>query len=74
MPRRDIDIKEFASRVENMCEFILNQIPQKDGSPDQVFIQNLKKDAADIQFNPSLHGDISLRGLDDHVRGIRHTA
>jgi hypothetical protein len=70
MSNRDIDIKEFALRVEQMCEFILNQMEEKTGSPDQLFLQDLQKDAADIQFNPRLYGDISLRGLDDHIRGI----
>jgi hypothetical protein len=74
MRHRQVDVKDFASRVERMCEFILDQIEEKDGSLDISFIQDLKKDAADIQFNPRLYGDISLRGLDKHIRGISHTA
>lgn len=70
MSSRTVDVKEFAERVERMCEFILNQIEVKDGSHDTVFIQDLKKDAADIQSNPRSHGDISLIGLDKHIRGI----
>lgn len=73
MTKRDVDIKDFSSRVERMCEFILLQMEETTESPDKTFIQNLKRDAIDIQFNSKLHGDILLRGLDDHVRGIIHT-
>jgi hypothetical protein len=70
MSSKDIDIKEFAIRVERLCEFILDQMDEKTGSAEQILIQNLREDAANIQFNPRLYGDISLRGLDDHIRGI----
>lgn len=66
----DIDIKEFAMRVERVCDFILDQMEEKTGSSEQLIFEQLKHDAANIQFNPRLYGDISLRGLDDHIRGI----
>lgn len=66
----NIDIKEFASRVERFCEFILDQMEEKTGTSEQIFLENLKRDAANIQFTPRLYGDISLHGLDDHIRGI----
>lgn len=65
-----IDIKEFALRVERMCEFILNQIDDRTDTTEHIFLEKLKQDAANIQFNPRLYGDISLHGLDDHIRGI----
>lgn len=74
MTKREIDVKDFASRVERMCDFILSQIEEKNDSADQIFIHNLKKDAADIQFNSELSGDIFLRGLDKYIRGTIHTS
>lgn len=70
MINKEINIREFASRVERMCEFILYQIEEKDGSPDIVFVQKLKEDAAFIQYNPRPFDGISIKGLDDHTRGI----
>jgi hypothetical protein len=70
MSSKQIDIKDFAIRVERLCEFILDQLDEKTGSPEQILIQELREDAANIQFSPRLHGDISLSGLDDHIRGI----
>jgi hypothetical protein len=66
----DVDIKEFATRVERFCDFLLDQIEEKTGTEGQVFIQDLKRDAADIHLNSRLYG-ITLSGLDDHIRGIR---
>ncbi len=62
------DIKNFAQRVENMCDFILHGL-EKDGSEDVVVVQKLKEDAADLQFI-SKNSNISIEGLDDHMRGI----
>lgn len=66
MPERQIDYIDFARRVERLCDFILDRIPLKDGSVDQVTIQNLKTEAADIQtkFNP-----LSLDGISQYIRG-----
>lgn len=61
-----VDIVEFAERVERVCDFLLDKVP-KDGSADVLLLQQLKEDAANIQFqrvHPSL-----LEGLDKHVRG-----
>lgn len=62
------DLKDFAQRVERLCDFILNQLP-KDGTPDVLIIQTLKDDAADIQhvtFNPM---DVAISGLDRYMKG-----
>jgi hypothetical protein len=66
MPEKQIDIIEFANRVERLCDFILDKIPFKDGSIDQITIQNIKDEAADIQtkFNP-----LFLDGLSQYIRG-----
>jgi hypothetical protein len=62
------DLRDFAQRVERLCDFILNQLP-KDGTPDVLVIQTLKEDAADIQhvsFNPM---DVAVSGLYRYMKG-----
>ena len=70
MGKEEINIREFAERVERLCEFIFNQVDEKDGSPDLIFVHKLREDAADIQFNRKVFSGISLIGLDNHARGI----
>lgn len=62
------NIIDFAERVERVCDFILEGI-EKDGSHDVTVIQNLKKDAADLQFIKK-NSNISIEGLDDYMRGL----
>lgn len=62
------DIKKFAERVERLCDFLLEGV-EKDGSNDVVEIQNIKKDAADIQFI-TRNANVSIEGLSDYIRGI----
>ena len=62
------DIQKFAERVERLCEFILEGV-EKDGSPDVVVLQQMKEDAADLQ-NITRNSNVSILGLDDHIRGI----
>jgi hypothetical protein len=46
-----IDIKDFARRVEEMCDFYLNLLPNTSSNKTHIKkIQNLKEDAANIQF------------------------
>ena len=50
MPEKMIDIKEFARRVEEMCEFYLSRLPNTFSNKKYIKeIQNLKEDAANIQ-------------------------
>jgi hypothetical protein len=62
------DIINFAERVERLCDFLLVGV-EMDGSPDVVVIQDLKKDAADLQFLKK-NVNVSIEGLDNHMRGI----
>lgn len=51
MPRiKELDVIDFARRVERLCEFLLMGI-SKTGTADHLAIENLKDDAADIQFH-----------------------
>lgn len=60
------DVKDFALRVERLCDYLLDRIDVKDGSNDIKVIQDLKEDAANFQFQ-----DMSLvKGLSDYVNGI----
>lgn len=62
------DIRGFAERVERLCDFLLQGL-EADGSPDVVILQILKEDAADLQ-NITKNANISIKGLDDFMRGI----
>jgi hypothetical protein len=64
MTTKNLNIKDFAERVERLCDFLLRNL-ELDGSADVVVIQRLKEEAADIQFK-----DSSVQGLDDFMRGI----
>lgn len=67
MNKRVVDIEEFARRVEQVCDFILNKIPHKDGSADIRVIQDLKEDAADLQTEKKSFDQNLLQGLKDHM-------
>jgi hypothetical protein len=62
------DVKNFAQRVERLCDFLLAGM-EKDGSKDVVVVQKLKEDAADLQ-HITRNSNVSIEGLDDHMRGI----
>ena len=66
---KSVEIREFAQRVERLCEFLLTSLDAKDsGTTDVLVIKKLREDAADIQFNRS---DITkFDGLDDFMRGL----
>jgi len=61
------DIKEFAERVERLCDFLLDGL-EKDGSDDVVELQKIKKDAADLQSTKN--ANVSIEGLSNHIRGV----
>jgi hypothetical protein len=67
MSDKEFDFREFAERVERLCDFILSRIPND--SADKRVVEQLKEDAADFQTKYEFHS-ISLFGLDDHMRGI----
>lgn len=55
MQEKQIDIQQFARRVEDVCTFILERIPSNSENVEDLkdlqIIQTLKKDAADLQFS-----------------------
>lgn len=63
------DIKEFASRVERLCEFLLAKM-EKNGSSDVVELQNLQDEAADIQANNTNVVSESIAGLSEYMKGV----
>lgn len=73
-----IDIKEFARRVELVCDFLLNKIREErsvdgssglDGSGDLRVIQDLKEDAANIHMGDADVFTNKLSGLSDYMKG-----
>lgn len=61
-----LDVKEFAIRVERLCDFLLDKFEIKDGSNDLKAIQDIKEDAANLQFA----NEISLEGLFDYINKV----
>lgn len=66
---KKIEIKEFARRVEHLCDFFLSKT-EADGSKDRKVIEDLKETAADIQFEQVEIAEGAYIGLDDYMRGI----
>jgi len=64
-----VDIKEFAIRVERLCDFLLAKM-DKDGSNDVVALQNLKEEAANIQINNTNVVSESIFGLSEYMKGV----
>ncbi len=67
--KTQIEIKEFAERVERVCDFLLSKMEKRDGSDDLKVIEDLKEDAADIQFNKAVVISETLNGLSDFMKG-----
>lgn len=68
-----IDIREFARRVEGVCDFFLNRMHEqglRNGSKDILVLEKLKDEAADIQFHRIEPIVESLDGLDDYMRSL----
>lgn len=63
---RAVDLKEFAQRVERMCDFFLNRV-EKNGSQDRKVIEDLKEDAADLQIHESKSSTVD--GLRNYMHG-----
>jgi hypothetical protein len=66
---KKVDIKEFAERVERLCEFLLAKV-DKDGSADVVTLQKLKEEATDIQVNNTNVVSESIAGLSEYMKGV----
>lgn len=63
-----VDIKEFAIRVERLCDFFIAKhvmAHSRDGSEDLRILEDLKEDAANIQFSK----EITIDGLKDFMNG-----
>jgi hypothetical protein len=65
---KKIQIKEFAQRVERLCDFLLAQVKdnEESGSDDLLVIKSLKEDAANLQFDQLRTFD----GLDNFMKGL----
>jgi hypothetical protein len=64
-----VDIKEFATRVERLCDFLLAKM-EKDGSNDVIALQKLKEEAADIQANNTNVVSETISGLSEYLKGV----
>ena len=69
---RKLEIKEFARRVERVCDFFLSRVSEeekRDDSPNLKIIDDLKEEAADIQAYYANTSE-SLKGLSDYMCGF----
>lgn len=67
MPK-EVNISEFAERVERLCNFFIDQA-KRDGSDDIKVIQELKEDAANLQFSKEQRVTETLDGLAAYMKG-----
>lgn len=70
---RDLDLVEFAERVERLCDFFLSQLREEGNIPtthDVKVLEDLKEDAGDIACSRVSITQKSLEGLDSYMRGI----
>lgn len=70
---RKIDIKEFASNVERLCDFFIAKHRDeigRDGSDDLKVLEDLKDDAADIYTGNAEVVAETLTGLSKFMRGV----
>lgn len=68
-----VNLQDFAERVERVCEFFLSRVSEetnKTGSHDLKVLQDLKEDAANLQFREDTPTLGAVTGLDAHMRGL----
>ena len=69
---KNIDVAEFASRVERLCDYLLNKVRDEkamDGSSDLRVIHDLRNDAADLSLGHGAPVSANLEGLSDFMKG-----
>jgi hypothetical protein len=65
------EIRQFAERVERLCDYLLDRVKEKDGSPDLNVIVDLKEDAANLQFDLDKVAIFdAFSGLHNYVHGL----
>lgn len=71
--KRGIELKEFARRVERLCDYFIARAHEeigRDGSKDLKILEDLKEDAADIQFDRTTITSETLDGLYDYMNSV----
>lgn len=69
---KPVDIKEFAIRVERLCDFLLDKIRAevgRDGSSSQALIEDIKEQAADIHTGRVTTVSKTFEDLVDYMNG-----
>jgi len=59
-------VREFAEKVERLCEFLLERVPS---SEEREEIVKLKEAAGDLQFDSDSRENL-FEGLSNHIRGF----
>lgn len=72
MTVQTIEIKDFARRVERLCNFFISKVTEetgRDGSLDLKVLEDLKNTAADIQFDRVRVIGMNIEGLSEYMHG-----
>lgn len=73
MSTREVNIQEFAGKVERICDFVIAKL-KNDGvsgeSPDARVILDLKEEAADIATGRVKITEAMFTGLDAYMKGL----
>ena len=72
MVNPEVDIEDFALRVERLCDFLIGKKQEetgRDGSDDLKVLEDLKQDAANIQFGYKKMVSETLNGLFAYMKG-----
>jgi hypothetical protein len=67
-----IEIKDFARRVERLCDFFISKATEetgRNGSEDLKVLEDLKNTAADIQFDRVTVMTQGIEGLSEYMNG-----
>lgn len=67
------NIKRFAEQVERLCDFLVDRISEetgRNGSEDLKIIEQIREDAANLQFKGSGIASETIHGLADYISGI----
>lgn len=71
--KKELELEEFARRVERLCDFLLDKAhkARESGSDDLRVVEDLKDDAADLQFGRASVVTNIFDGLTDYMAGLK---
>lgn len=73
MSTREINIQEFARKVERICDFVIAKMKNEGmdaDSNDARVILDIKEEAADIHMGKAKITEELFTGLSDYMKGV----